>query len=113
MSDMSAIIDVFRMEEISKKKRASIIIELGSAINMSLGGNYTESLVWELVEVLDPENKIFSNPHYFYCSNGWNGMALVNCFFFFSWNNFFQGSNYPTKINFRKLYDVKNINPTL
>lgn len=112
MSDMSAIIDVFQMEEISKKKRASIIIELGSAINMSLGGNYTESLVWELVEVIDPENDIFKNQRYWYEYHRWSGLALINCFCFFSWNYFWQGSNYPTKINFRKLYDVKNINPT-
>lgn len=64
MSNMSALIDVFRMSEIEPKTRARVIIKLGSAINNELGGNYTEPLVCELVKILDPENLILSLDHY-------------------------------------------------
>jgi len=36
---MQAIIDVFRMVEVSPKTRAKIIIELGRGINEQLGTN--------------------------------------------------------------------------
>lgn len=64
MSNVSALIDVFRMEEIQKKTRAKLIIKLGTAINDSFGMNLTEPLVYELVEILDPENEILKDPHY-------------------------------------------------
>lgn len=64
MSNISALIDVFRMEEICAKVRAKIIVKLGDAINMELGGNYTEPLVYELVKFLDLENPILENEHY-------------------------------------------------
>jgi hypothetical protein len=61
---MKSIIEVFRMDEISKKSRAKIIIKLGRAINYQYGANVTEPLVFELVSILDPENKILQDEHY-------------------------------------------------
>jgi hypothetical protein len=61
---MKDIIDVFRMEEINKKTRIKIIIQLGKSINNALGGNFTEGLVYELVSHLDPNHEILSNKFY-------------------------------------------------
>lgn len=61
---MKAIIDVFRMEEVSKETRAKIIIKLGRAINDQYAMNITEGLVFELVSILDPNNEILSDEHY-------------------------------------------------
>ena len=55
---MKEIIDVFRMNEISPKTRAIIIIKLGQAINDEHSSNITEAIVHELVSILDPENPI-------------------------------------------------------
>lgn len=63
---MNALIDVFRMKEISEKQRAKIIIELGKAINNQYGGNITECLVYELVKILNPSNKILKDENYLY-----------------------------------------------
>jgi hypothetical protein len=66
---MQSLIEVFRMNELSKEVRTAIIIQLGAGINNQLGGNYTEALVYELVKVLDPENKILkagSHHHYYW-----------------------------------------------
>ena len=64
MSDMGAMIEVFRMDEIDKKTRANVIIRLGEAINYQLANNITEPLVYELVRLLDPENAILTHEHY-------------------------------------------------
>ena len=64
MSNMSALIDVFRMNEISSQVRVKIISQLGQAINNELGGNYTERLVVELVKQLDPESDLLKTEHY-------------------------------------------------
>ena len=61
---MKAIIDVFRMEEVSKETRAKIIIKLGRAINDEYAMNITEGLVFELVSILDPDNEILTDEHY-------------------------------------------------
>lgn len=61
---MKAIIDVFRMEEVSKETRARIIIKLGNAINYEYGANVTEGIVFELVSILDPNNDILTNERY-------------------------------------------------
>lgn len=61
---MKAIIDVFRMEEVSKETRAKIIIKLGRAINDEYAMNITEGLVFELVSILDPNNEILTDEHY-------------------------------------------------
>ena len=61
---MESIIAVFRMNEVSAKTRARIIIQLGRAINHEYAANLTEGLVWELVSVLDPENPIVKNEFY-------------------------------------------------
>jgi hypothetical protein len=61
---MKAIIDVFRMNEVSKKNRAKIIINLGRLINDQYASNITEPLVYELVKILDPQNDILKNEHY-------------------------------------------------
>lgn len=61
---MKSIIDVFRMDEVSKKTRAKIIIKLGRAINDQYAMNVTEGLVFELVSILDPDNEILTDEHY-------------------------------------------------
>lgn len=61
---MKSIIDVFRMDEVSKKTRAKIIIKLGRAINDQYAMNVTEGLVFELVSTLDPDNEILTDEHY-------------------------------------------------
>lgn len=61
---MKAIIDVFRMEEVSKETRAKIIIKLGRAINDEYAMNITDGLVFELVSILDPNNEILTDEHY-------------------------------------------------
>ena len=58
---MKSLIDVYRMEEVSRQVRASIIIKLGRAINDSYGMNISEPLVYELVKQLDPENEMIKN----------------------------------------------------
>lgn len=61
---MKGMIDVFRMEEVSKETRAKIIIKLGRAINDQYAMNITEGLVYELVNILDPTNEILKDEHY-------------------------------------------------
>jgi len=61
---MKEIIEVFRMNEISKKTRAKIIIKLGVLINNQYASNITEPLIYELVKELDPQNEILKNEHY-------------------------------------------------
>lgn len=61
---MKALIDVFRMEEVSKETRAKIIIKLGRAINDEYAMNITEGIVFELVSILDPQNEILTDKHY-------------------------------------------------
>lgn len=61
---MKSIIEVFRMEEVSKETRAKIIIKLGRAINDQYAMNVTEGLVFELVSILDPDNLILTDNHY-------------------------------------------------
>jgi len=53
---MKSIIDIFRMDELSKQTRIKIIIKLGTAINGQEGMNITEPLVYELVKALDQNN---------------------------------------------------------
>ena len=67
---MKALIDVFRMTEVSEKVRANIIVELGKAINMEYAANITEPLVAELVYQLDAEHEIFTNERYLKHVNG-------------------------------------------
>ena len=61
---MKSLIDVFRMEKISKDTRAKVIIRLGRAINAQYAMNITEGLVFELVSILDPNNPILTDSHY-------------------------------------------------
>lgn len=62
--EMKELIEVFRMNEIAAKTRARIIIKLGIAINDQQGRNITEPIVYELVQILDPENEILKKEHY-------------------------------------------------
>jgi hypothetical protein len=64
MIDVGQLITVFRMEEIGKKTRANVIIALGRAMNDTMAMNFTEPLVYELVKVLDPENRILTDEHF-------------------------------------------------
>lgn len=66
---MQAIIDVFRMNEVSPETRAKIIIQLGVAINHQHGMNITELLVFELVKQLEPDNEVIKNDHFTYFLN--------------------------------------------
>lgn len=61
---MNALIEVFRMSEVSAKTRAEIIIKLGMLINQTYSSNITEPLVLELVNLLVPDHEITTNPHY-------------------------------------------------
>jgi hypothetical protein len=61
---MQSLIEVFRMEEVRPKTRASIIIKLGKAINDQYAMNITEPLVYELVKQLDPDNEEIKSEHY-------------------------------------------------
>lgn len=61
---MNEIIAVFRMEEISKKQRAKVIIKLGRCLNDQMAMNWTEGIVYELVSILDPDNQILSDDFY-------------------------------------------------
>lgn len=58
---MKEIIDVFRMNEVSKKVRAGIIIKLGKAVNDQHSMNISEPIIYELVMLLDPENGILKD----------------------------------------------------
>lgn len=61
---MNALIEVFRMTEVSPKVRANIIVQLGDAINYEHATNVTEPLVYELVKQLNPEHPILTNDRY-------------------------------------------------
>lgn len=53
---MKELIEVFRMDEVSKAVRVNIIIKLGEIINHQYASNITEPLVFELVNLLDPKH---------------------------------------------------------
>ncbi len=61
---MKELIEVFIMNEVSVGVRCKIIIKLGNAINAEHGMNITESLVYELVKQLDPDNKDVETKQY-------------------------------------------------
>ena len=63
-NNITTLIDIFRMNEISSKVRANLIIKLGNAMNHEMGSNITEPIVYELVLILDKNNKILTNDHY-------------------------------------------------
>ncbi len=63
---MESLIQIFRMNELTVETRIKIIKSLGVAINNQLGGNFTESIVCELVIALDPANDIKESEHYKY-----------------------------------------------
>lgn len=61
---MQALIDVFRMTEVSPETRAKIIMKLGRLINDQWSMNITQPLVYELVLQLDPENQEIQKEYY-------------------------------------------------
>lgn len=61
---MKELIEIFRMDELSKENRVRLIIKMGILINNQYGGNITEAVVYELVKLLDPNNNILKDPHY-------------------------------------------------
>lgn len=61
---MEELIQVFRMNEVSIEVRCRLIIKLGIAINFKYGTNITEPLVYELVKLLDPNNKEVETEHF-------------------------------------------------
>lgn len=63
---MKELIEIFRMEEIKKETRARLIIKLGRGINDQMGTNLTEAVVYELVSILEPTNKILQEDHYLF-----------------------------------------------
>lgn len=64
MSNISSLIEVFRMTEISVEVRERLIRKLGFAINNEMAMNATEELVVELVLALNPDSKIKEEEHY-------------------------------------------------
>lgn len=65
---MKEIIEVFRMEEVSKEARCKIIAELGELINYKYGANLTEVLVYELIYQLCPNHQILSHVKFKKCA---------------------------------------------
>ncbi len=61
---MEDIIQIFRMEELTKDVRIRIMVKLGDAINYKYASNVTEPLVVELILLLDPENEILKQTRY-------------------------------------------------
>lgn len=61
---MDNLIAIFRMTEIDPKVRARLIIKIGKHINDVFSANFTESVVYELVLLLDPQNPILEDEHY-------------------------------------------------
>jgi len=55
---MKDLIEVFKMDEISKEVRANLIVKLGVAINAQYGMNLTEPAVFELGKLLQPDHPI-------------------------------------------------------
>tara|TARA_Y100000310_G_C20168686_1_gene572591 strand:+ start:124 stop:339 length:216 start_codon:yes stop_codon:yes gene_type:complete len=64
MKRMEDIIQIFRMEELTKDVRIRIMVKLGDAINYKYASNVTEPLVVELILLLDPENEILKQTRY-------------------------------------------------
>jgi hypothetical protein len=61
---VNALIEIFRMNEVSVQTRIKLIKKLGNAINNEYAMNITEPLVYELILALDPENEIKNDPGY-------------------------------------------------
>lgn len=61
---MRDLIEVFRMNEISAKTRADLIIKLGVAINHQYASNLTEPVVCELVQLICPDHPVLTTEHY-------------------------------------------------
>jgi hypothetical protein len=57
---MNALIEVYRMDEVSVKTRIRLLKKLSTAINFQYGANVTEELVIELILLLD-KNYSFQN----------------------------------------------------
>lgn len=53
MSNMSSIIEIYRMTELKPVTRANVMIKLGRAINDEYSMNLTNDLVGELIATLD------------------------------------------------------------
>ena len=64
MSDISTIIDVYKMDDLSVETRTKLIIKLGQAINATNGMNITEGLVYEIVKILDDKHPLLEDEHY-------------------------------------------------
>lgn len=54
MSNISSIIDVFRMNELLPETRSRVLIKLGRCINHEVASNITEPLICELIQILLP-----------------------------------------------------------
>ena len=63
---MKVLIDVFKMEEISKDARIDVLIALGIAINYEYSANVTEQVIYELVKILNPNHKILKDDSFLY-----------------------------------------------
>jgi hypothetical protein len=62
MSDISSIIEVYRMTELRPITRANIMIRLGNAINDANSMNLTGDLVGELLLTLPVNREDLVNP---------------------------------------------------
>lgn len=61
---MKEMIEIFKMDLIEPKIRANIIIALGKALNDEKEMNITQPLVYQLVKLLDKDNRILTDEHY-------------------------------------------------
>ena len=55
MNSVSALIDIYKMTEVSVEARIRLLHALGEIVNYELGTNATEPLVAELVDLLNAE----------------------------------------------------------
>lgn len=56
MSGVSALIDIYKMTEVSVEARIRLLHVVGEIVNWELGTNATEPLVKELVDLLNSDN---------------------------------------------------------
>ncbi len=64
VENMKELFEVFRMDSLSTHVRIRVILKLGELINREFGSNVTEPIVYELVKILDPNNKDVETDHY-------------------------------------------------
>ncbi len=59
MSNISSLIDVFKMDELKEETRIKILNKLVDPINYEFGGNIVDDIVDELVGVLEQRIELY------------------------------------------------------